>query len=289
MGGTVKYLLAILLVAVAFAQANPSPSAQSVPTDQENANKARALLNQAIEALGGQAYLTHQDKSEEGRCYSLHHGQSGGLGTPCGRYTKYPDKERFEAFHIKAYHFLLFDVGNVATKHKDDVVVIFNGDKGYEITYKGTAQEGSAETAENLRRRQHSLEWVLRKWINEPGVALFYEGHTIAAQKDAEQVTIMNAHNDAVTLYIDSNSHLPVKKSYSWRDPTDKERNIEDEVFDNYRPAQGIMSPFSVTRYYNGDMSAQRFINTVEYNKGLSDSLFEASVTYDPNKQPLKK
>ena len=30
------------------------------------------------------------------------------------------------------------------------------------------------------------------------------------------------------------------------------------------------MTPFSVTRFYNGDMSNQRFLNSVSYNKGLS-------------------
>jgi len=49
------------------------------------------------------------------------------------------------------------------------------------------------------------------------------------------------------------------------------------------------MTPFSVTRFYNGDMSNQRFLHSVTYNKGLSDSLFEANITYDPNKQPPKK
>jgi hypothetical protein len=54
-------------------------------------------------------------------------------------------------------------------------------------------------------------------------------------------------------------------------------------VYDNYRPVQGIMTPFSVTRFYNGEMSNQRFLHEVTYNKGLSDSLFEASVTQDAN------
>ena len=62
-----------------------------------------------------------------------------------------------------------------------------------------------------------------------------------------------------------------MKKTFSWRDPTDKQRNVEDEIFDDYRPVQGVMTPFSVTRFYNGDMSSQRFLNSVSYNKGLSD------------------
>jgi hypothetical protein len=124
---------------------------------------------------------------------------------------------------------------------------------------------------------------VIRKWLQEPGIALFYEGTTVAGEKPAEQVSILNAKNDSVTLYIDSTTHLPIKKSYSWRDPTDKLRNIEDEVFDGYRMVQGVQTPFSITRYLNGDMSNQRFLHAVSYNTGLKDALFEASTTYDPN------
>jgi hypothetical protein len=38
------------------------------------------------------------------------------------------------------------------------------------------------------------------------------------------------------------------------------------------------MTPYSVTRFYNGDMSNQRFLNSISYNQNLSDSMFNASV-----------
>ena len=72
-----KYIISILLlVTFALGQASTAPAAsgQSVPVEQENARKAKALLDQAIQALGGQAYLTIQDISQEGRTYSFHLG-----------------------------------------------------------------------------------------------------------------------------------------------------------------------------------------------------------------------
>lgn len=254
--------LLLLFAALAFGQANPS----ALPVDQANAAKARALIDQAIDALGGNAYLNIEDITQEGRTYAFHLGQPEGVGVVFWRFYKFPDKDRVEL-----------------TK-KRDVIYIYRGDEGFEITYKGTRADDPKSVADYLRRRQFSLDWVLRKWIHEPGMAFFYEGATVAAQKDAQQVSMLNAHDQGVTLYFDSNTHLPVKKTYSWRDPTDKQRNVEDEVYDNYRPVQGIMTPFSVTRFYNGDMSNQRFLNSVSYNTGVSDSLFNASITYDPNK-----
>lgn len=267
-----KYLLSIfLLLLAAVAQDSAPPTApQAIPVDQGNAHKARMVLDTMIQALGGQAYLNIQDISQEGRTYSFHLGQPNSVGVLFWRFYRYPDKDRIEL-----------------TK-KRDVVYVYNGDKGYEITYKGTALEDPKDLADYLRRREYALDFVLRKWLNEPGVALFYEGKTVADQKPADQVTIMNARNLGVTIFVDANTHLPVKKSFSWRDPTDKERNVEDEVYDNYRLVQGVTTPFSITRFYNGDMSNQRFLNSVSYNQNSADSLFDVTATYDPKKPPQK-
>jgi len=55
---------------------------------------------------------------------------------------------------------------------------------------------------------------------------------------------------------MDQNTHLPLKTSfYLARNPEDKQKNVEDEVYDNYRLVQGIMTPHSITRNFNGEMS----------------------------------
>jgi hypothetical protein len=40
----------------------------------------------------------------------------------------------------------------------------------------------------------------------------------------------------------------------------------------------------TLTRFYNGDMSNQRFLSSVSYDKGLADTMFQAQVTYNPGK-----
>ena len=257
-----RLIILLVLLGAAFAQsgpASPTPAPPTIPVDQQNSAKAQAVIQSAIQALGGQAYLDIQDVSQTGRTYSFHLGTPDSTGVVFWRFYKYPDQERVEL-----------------TKQRD-VVDVFTGDEGAEITFKGTTSLDPKTLSSYLRRREYSLDWVLRQWIHEPGVALFYEGSAIAAQKPAEQVTIIDAKNRGVTLYFDINTHLPIKKTFSWRDPTDRQRNVEDEVWDNYREVQGVMTPFSITRYYNGDMSNQRFLNTVKYNQGLKDSLFAIS------------
>ena len=53
-------------------------------------------LEEAREALGGQAWLNISDYQEEGRAYGFYQGQARGVGTLYFRFWKWPDKERVE-------------------------------------------------------------------------------------------------------------------------------------------------------------------------------------------------
>src|SRR6266487_6769794 len=52
----------------------------AISPDQENARKAKTIVDQGIEALGGQIYLTIHDREQQGRGYSFHHGRESGGG-----------------------------------------------------------------------------------------------------------------------------------------------------------------------------------------------------------------
>src|SRR5438034_4197714 len=125
-----KSWLAILLWALCLpAQITPSPQAppkqqspsQGATPQDENARRAKVLLDRMVQALGGQAYLNIQDVSQEGRTYGFYHGQPTGAGAPFWRFWKYPDKDRLEL-----------------TKQRD-WWIIHNGDKGFEVTFRGVS------------------------------------------------------------------------------------------------------------------------------------------------------
>lgn len=239
----------------------PASTASAPQNQNDNAKKAVVLLNQMVQALGGQAWLTFQDMAQEGRTYGFHGGRPTGAAAPFWRFWKWPDKDRIEL-----------------TKQRD-WIIIHNGDNGYEITFRGVFPEEPKPLADFLRRRHYSVERVLRQWIHEPGVAFFYEGAAVAEGKPAEKVTVLNAKNESVTFWIDSAKYLPVKKSYSTRDAASREMDTEEEIFDNYHDVQGIATPFNLTRRINGEMNSQRFLHKVTYNTGIADSQFAATPT----------
>jgi len=275
-----RFLRILVLVCSACCQAwgkpqNAAPSASApeaaksapaIPPDQENAHRARAIIDQGIQALGGQTYLTIRDREQQGRGYSFHHGQANGSGGVFWSFTEFPDKERVEL-----------------TKERD-IAELYVGKKGWEITYKGPHPIEQKDLDDYLRRRRFSLDTVLRTWVNDPTVVLLFEGPAVAAQHPVQQVTLINAHDESVTLYFDTDTHLPVKKSFSWRDPIDRQKNLEEEVYENYRPVSGVTVPYNVTRYFNGDMTSQRFLNSVTINQGLDEAMFDPNSHYNPNK-----
>ena len=250
-------------------QASGSASTQ-IPVDQENYRQAKAIIERGIQSLGGPSYLNIRDREAQGRTYSLHHGQQTSNGVLFWSFSEFPDKERVEL-----------------TKERD-VTELYVGNKGYEITYKGVHPIEEKDLVDYMRRRRYSLDTVLRTWVNDPGVILLYEGNATAAQHPAQQVTLINSKDESVTLYFDVDTHLPVKKSFTWRDPIDKQKNLEEEIYDNYRQVSGVMVPFNTTRYFNGDMAGERFLFSASMNQGLDQAMFDPNSGYNPNKQSGK-
>ena len=260
-------LLTLLFTATlsALAQPGPNPTPADWPTAQFAATaakdpsvaKAKQILDAMIRALGGEAYLTMRDMTTEGRTYAFYQGRPKGLGTLYWRFWQAPDNDRVEF-----------------TKQRD-VIDLYVGDKGYETTYKGTVAIEPKLLSEYLRRREHSLEWVIRNWLAAPGAMILYAGTAIVEQNLADKVTLLTAANDSVTIAVDPRTHLPVRKTYSFRDPIDRQFDEDAEIYSNYKVVQGIATPYSTVRMENGEMTNQRYVNNVSYNTGLAPSLFE--------------
>jgi hypothetical protein len=256
--------------ALAQGGSTPSAAAPNAAADPTKQN-ARKLIDQMITALGGQAWLTYRNYEQQGRSYTFFHGKPTSAGTLFWRFYEYPDKERREL-----------------TKQRD-VVYIYNGDKGYEKTFKGTANEEDKIMQEILRRRDHSLEVVLRQWLNDPQTVLLYVGQTVADQQLVDVVSLLNKNNQELSIGIDINSHLPINKRYTWRDSG--KYKVEDEtIYGNYRMLQGIATPFTITSKRDGEIIGQNFLTHAEYNKDLDPGFFEAKETYKPeNYNPKEK
>lgn len=225
---------------------------------QSNQQKARAVIDKMIATMGGQAYLTVQDSFSEGRYGRFHNDQQVG-GAEFFRYWEWPDKDRWEL-----------------TKQRD-VIQLYLGDTAWEITFRG-AHEMDPKKDDSVRlamiRRHYALENILRIWLNAPGTALFDEGPTLTEARMTERITIMNAENEAATILVNLDTHLPVARSFTIRDPQSRERDTETEIYDNWRMVQGINTPYSTAVKRNGDIVRQVFLSSITYNNRPPENIF---------------
>ena len=267
-GATMKSVLALLLVlgfagsTRLWAQASSIPSAAPVEakglTPEQQGKK---LLDEMIEALGGEAWFSRKNMQIEARTAAFFRGQPNGIVVQYIGYRRFPAAGQTEAER------LVFG-------KKHDVVQVWTGGNGYEVTYKGRNALPRDQVEDYYRRQNHSIESVVRDWIKAPGVMILSEGSTMVERRVADKVTVLSANNDAVTLELDATSHLPLKRTFKWRNNTFKDFDEEAETYDDYHTVQGLPTPYNITRYRNGDMVNQRFITKVAYDQALSPDLF---------------
>jgi hypothetical protein len=265
------------------AQASALPSAQGEQQVQpavgergtDDSVKGRELVDDMMKALGGDAWLNRQEWLFEGRAATFYKGQPH-EGAP--EFREYYRANPFGERIIIISHFGTF----IATDHSD-VAEVWTSESGYEITYKGTHPLPVKDVEDYQRRRKHSLDVVVKEWLKQPGVLVTYEGEGMVERHLAEKVSVVTTDNDAVSLELDEETHLPLSLTFQWRDPLYKDLNTDVEEFADYHEVQGIQTAYSITTLHNGDMTGERFLTKASYNEKLAADLF------DPNRKLQKK
>ena len=242
-----------------------SPQQQAIENKdaQDSDAEARKLLSAMVEALGGQKWLSLKDTYLEGRTSGFFQGK------PTGAITDFYSLRTPPTPQAQGQERLEF------TK-KRDVVTIFNPDAAWEITFRGNRPLPVDQAQDYFRRRDHSVETAILVWLKDPATVLLAEGQKVAERHLADQVTLISASNDSITLQLDTETHLPLRRIFSWRDPVYKDKNEEMDEFDDYHMIDGIATPFTLTRFHNGDMNSQRFLYRAAYNVAIAPDAFNA-------------
>jgi hypothetical protein len=274
--------LTLMLAAPIYARAQASdlPSAApTLPSGQTQEQRGRILLDQMIAALGGDAWLHRKDMTVRGRSAAFFRGAPNGSNVEYSSDRQFahsadasqpgsqarPEAERIGFITDKSMFF---------PGKKIDVVQIWVDNQGYEVTYKGRIPLPKEQVEDYFRRRNHSIENVVTEWLKQPGVVVIAEGNSMVERRMAEKLTILSANNDAVTIELEASTHLPLRRTFEWRNTQFKDHDEDVEEYDDYHTIQGLPTPMTLTRYHNGDMNSQRFYTRVEYNSNLSPALF---------------
>lgn len=236
-------LITLLLVAL------PVSTQTSDDIGAKNAQQARTILDAMVQALGGDAWLNMKNQVREGQVAAFFHGKPSGGTTEYFEFHQWPDHDRIEY-----------------TKHRD-VVQFYEGRTGEEITFKGKNVLPQEQIDDWMRRRDHSIETAIKVWLKDPQTILLYEGQKMAERHLADQVTLISSSNEAITIQTDTQTHLPLRRTFEWRDPLYKDKNLDAEEYDDYHVMDGFPTPFTITRYKNEDQIRQYFLVHVKYNQ----------------------
>lgn len=247
-------LLAVLALPRLLAAQAPDPAI-------DNAHKARAVLDAMVQALGGDAWLNLKNQMVHSSVAAFFHGEPNLGTTEIWQYRAWPDKERVDV-----------------TKHRD-VVEFYIGRQGWELTFRGKKALDKDTLDEVLRRRDHSIETAVKVWLKDPNTILIYEGQRMAASHLADQVTLISPQNESITIQTDAQTHLPLTRSFQWRDPVYKDRNIDTEEYADYHVVDGLPAPYSITRLRNGETVRQYYVKDVEFNRNLPPDLWDVDAT----------
>jgi len=255
MRGFLPAVLAVAMLAMPFAARTQTTDDAS----QKNAKQARTALDAMVQAMGGPDWLNMRTQLRQGHVAAFFHGKPSGGTTDYWEYHVWPDHDRIEY-----------------TKHRD-VLQFYIGRTGEEVTYKGKAALPQEQVDDFLRRRDHSIETVIKLWLKDPQTILIYEGQRLAERHLADQVTLISAQNEAVTILMDTQTHLPLRRTFEWRDPLYKDKNLDAEEYDDYHTVNGLPTPFTITRFKNEDMISQRFLDHVTYNQDLPADFWDVN------------
>jgi hypothetical protein len=249
-----KKLVMILGLVLLFASYSRSQ-------DEEMAKK---LFQEAIQIMGGDAFLNAEDMVSEGQFFVFNNeGDSSGL-IKFSDYTKLPDKSRHES-------------GN---RKKELDITVFNLEKneGWIVEGQKGVREAKPEEMRNFRGVvKHNIDTIFRYRYKDPANKLFYLGPGEGLDVTRDLVKIVDPENDETMVYFDRITKLPAKIEY--RDINNRGIRVRlvDE-FSQWHVVQGVNTPMRLDNFLNGRRASQNFVLKITYNNNLPDSFFSKPV-----------
>ncbi len=235
---------------------------------QHDPVKGRQVVEEAIQALGGNAFTSMADRVERGRAYSFYRQQLSGLSKAV-IYTRYlvapnPPQPSF-----------LGQRERQAFGKKEDVYIVFNEMGGHEITYRG-ARPLPKDTIERWKESLfHNILYTLRMRLNEPGLVFEFTGTERYENQPVNVVDVVDSENRVVTVYFQQSTKLPVWQRWVRRDPRSREQIEEISVFAKFRDTgNGAQWPYVVRRERNGEKIFEMFADEILVNQNLTDDMF---------------
>lgn len=234
---------------------------------ESNQERGKRVIDEAVAALGGNRFLTMEDRVESGRAYSFYREQLSGLSF-AKVYTRYltrPEPPVAGFFGVRERE---------AFGKKEESSVLFTENEGYDINFRG-AHTIAPDVYERFRESTlRNVFYILRERLGEPGLMFESRGSDVIDNQPVEIVDITDSDNRVVTVYFQLSTKLPVRQVTERRNAKTGDRTEEVTLYTKYRDVSGVMWPYTIQRERNGEKIFEIFSDNVKINTGLTDNIF---------------
>jgi hypothetical protein len=229
--------------------------------------RGKRVVDECLQALGGDRYLNMDTRVETGRAYSFYRDKLTGLSIAT-IYTRYDSGVSDTAHNLAQHERDNYD-------KKQDYGTLFTDKDAWDVTYRGARPLPDERFARYKETTLHDVFYIIRVRLHEPGWIIESKGADVIENRPVEIVDLTDADNLSTTVYFDQITKLPVRQVFFRRDPVTKDRNEEVTHFTKYRDAGGVQWPFAIERDRNGEKIYEIFSTSVEINdKKASADLF---------------
>jgi hypothetical protein len=243
---------AILLAITALAQ-------RADPNDPKNAERGAELIKQAVQARGGERFLSFTSIMSTGQYTRFDKGMSQ-FPIQFIDWIIYPDKERTE-----------FGKG----KKKNRRIQVNVGKTGW--VYDGDAETLKDQTDKQIEEHLEGLEFdidrLLRAAAKGAGVEVGYAGREETRPGERADVVAIKLKSDHTAyLLIDPRTYLPMSLSY---EKTEDGQLTKQEIrFNQYVDYDGVKFPNIVDFYRDSVQTGRLNVQAIKLNTQVKDELF---------------
>jgi len=236
-------------------QNDKSPMQRTPPATDE---KAEQVIQRAIEAMGGSAYLNVRTIVGHGQFTQCKDGESG-LPSAFVDYIVFPDRERTE-FRASS--------GRIIQTNTGDTGWVYDG------AAKSIKEMTKAQIADFKIALRASVENLLRGLWRKDGAKLSYVGRReagIGQRNEVVRLTYPDGY--AVEFEFAAKDSLPMKVLYKRKNAEGNEVAEEDRLAQHLK-IQGVTTPFVIDHYSAGAQTSRINYQSMELNTSIPDSLF---------------
>ena len=252
------------LLTLVLSVSMPAPAHQSSVNLSDD--QAKAVVKSALAALGGERFLNMHSRVASGRIYSFFRDQTSGSDV-ARIYTEYLPSIPKDGLAVRERQLL---------GKKLDYSYLYLEKQAWDITFRGARPVERELWDRYARSTANDILYFLKYRMQEPNLYFDFIGSQVFLSRHVEVVDIIDSENQAIRVYFDHNTHLPIRETFSWLDPDTRYRNDEVIDYDKYRDiGGGVMWPFNTERARNGYKSFQMFANSMEANGAIPPKTLE--------------